>query len=60
MPEIRKIVSVENHKTYLIVWVELDEGDEPYKIYVGGAVEAYHHKGVNKAYVKRNKSLTDS
>lgn len=59
MPEIKEIQHVENHKSYLIVHALTDEGDEV-SIFVGGQIEIYYHKGKIKAYVKRNKSLTDS
>jgi hypothetical protein len=53
--KITKILAWENKETYAIIYVQLEDGDEEYRVYVGGSVEAYHDKGVNKAFVKKAK-----
>jgi hypothetical protein len=53
--KITKILAWDNKGEYAIVYVQLEHGDEEYRVYVGGDVEAYHDKGVNKAFVKKAK-----
>lgn len=53
MPIIRKIIRLENHDTYGIVYVLMEDGDEEYRIFIGGDCEAYHHFGQNKAFIKK-------
>ena len=46
---------------YAIVYVELEEGNEPYEVFVGGDVETYFAHGKLNAFVRRGniKKLVD-
>ena len=52
MPKYKQTLHIEDHKDYVVVHALTDEGDEV-KIWVGGDLEVYFHKGQAKAHVKR-------
>lgn len=56
LAHITKILHVEQFEDRVRVIVQLDAGDEPYEIWVGGSVETFHHKGKNRAWVKKVKN----
>ena len=56
MARISKIVRWKKFDDHAIVYVQTEHGDEEYSIYIGGEIETYHHRGVNKAFVKKNRS----
>lgn len=54
---IVKILSVENHDSYAVVWVRLGDGMEA-KVYVGGQVKVWENDYGVQAHVKFKKDLT--
>ena len=53
MARIKKILHMEDKGDYALIHVQLETGDEPYVVYVGGDVEAYFAKGRLNAFVKK-------
>lgn len=56
MAKIVKVARVINKGDHAVAYVLLEHGDEEYQIFIGGDVETFHHKGANKAFVKRAQS----
>lgn len=42
------------------VLVLLEDGDEEYTIYIGGKVETFHHNGVNRAFITKDRKEQDA
>lgn len=53
MARIRKVLSMQKFDSHAIVSVQLEDGDEVYEVYIGGACETYFAHGKLKAFVRR-------
>jgi hypothetical protein len=53
MSKVRKVIRMVNYGKYAIVTVLMQDGDEEYQVFIGGQAETYHHKGVNKAFIRK-------
>lgn len=55
MAQIRKVLRTENRGDYALVYVQMEDGDETYKIYIGGSCEIWFAHGTLNAFVKKKK-----